>query len=83
MNQNFPYLTRQIVYAFLVGLIAGGITIGLFDAYAKKPLFSSAAQPAPSPTPTGGSGSTTLDGVGSGCAGLGGCGPTAGGGKAN
>ncbi len=45
MNQKVPYITRQIAYAFLVGLIAGGITIGLFDAYAKTPLFSSANAP--------------------------------------
>lgn len=43
MNQKVPYLTRQIAYAFLVGLIAGGITMGLFDSYAKTPLFSSAS----------------------------------------
>lgn len=43
MNQKVPYITRQIAYAFLVGLIAGGITMGLFDAYAKTPLFSSAS----------------------------------------
>lgn len=45
MNQKVPYLTRQIAYAFLVGLIAGGIAMGLFDAYAKQPLFSSAFTP--------------------------------------
>ncbi len=45
MNQKVPYLTRQIAYAFLVGLIAGGITMGLFDAYAKQPLFSDAFVP--------------------------------------
>lgn len=45
MNRKVPFLTRQIVYAFLVGLIAGGITIGLFDAYANQPLFSSAKMP--------------------------------------
>lgn len=45
MNQKVPYLTRQIAYAFLVGLIAGGITMGLFDSYAKTPLFSSANAP--------------------------------------
>lgn len=42
MYQKIPYLTRQIVYAFLIGLIVGGVAIGLFDAYANEPLFSSA-----------------------------------------
>ncbi len=42
MNKKLPFLTRQIVYAFLVGLILGGIVIGLVDAYAKQPLFSRA-----------------------------------------
>ncbi len=42
MNKEVPFLTRQIAYSFLVGLIAGGLFIGLFDAYANKPLFSDA-----------------------------------------
>ncbi len=42
MNQKVPYLSRQMVYAFLIGLISGGVIIGLFDAYAKQPLFSDA-----------------------------------------
>lgn len=31
------------MYAFIVGLLAGGIFIGLYDAYAKHPLFSDVA----------------------------------------
>jgi hypothetical protein len=47
MNQKVPYLTRQIVYAFLVGLLVGGVSMAFFDAYAKKPLFSEAFMPGP------------------------------------
>jgi hypothetical protein len=42
MNQKVPFLTRQIVYSFLVGLLVGGLTIGLLDAYGPRPMHSSA-----------------------------------------
>lgn len=42
MNKKIPFLTRQIVYSFLIGLLIGGIGIAIFDATAKKPLFSEA-----------------------------------------
>lgn len=45
MNQKVPYLSRQIVYAFLIGLIAGGVVMGVLDSYSPKPLFSSAYSP--------------------------------------
>ncbi len=42
LNTKITYLTRQVVYAFLAGLILGGAALGFIDAYAKKPLFSNA-----------------------------------------
>ena len=45
MNQNVPFLTRQMVYGFLIGLIVGGVAMAFFDTYAKKPLFSDAFAP--------------------------------------
>ncbi len=42
LSTKVAFLTRQMVYAFLAGLILGGTALGFIDAYAKKPLFSSA-----------------------------------------
>jgi hypothetical protein len=47
MNKKLSFLTRQVVYAFLIGLISGGICIGLLDAYAKQPMFSRAFMSGP------------------------------------
>lgn len=45
MNGKIPFLTRQMVYAFLLGLILGGVIMATVDAYARVPLFSKAFAP--------------------------------------
>ncbi len=52
LSANITFLTRQVVYAFLAGLILGGAALGFIDAYAKKPLFSNAQAAGPTFTTT-------------------------------
>lgn len=43
LKEKVPGLTRQMVYAFLVGLIVGGVVMGMVDATAEQPIFGSKA----------------------------------------
>ncbi|QQS22690.1 hypothetical protein IPM19_03600 [bacterium] len=43
MNQPVSFIYRQTIFAFVAGLIAGGLLIGLYDTQAKHPLFSDVA----------------------------------------
>lgn len=42
MNKVVPFLTRQIVYSFLIGLLIGGFVIGVLDVYGRNPMMSKA-----------------------------------------